>query len=245
MMAFVRSLAPARAVDAGRAVAVLPSRFASDRPLRFLDGPSPVVASGSSAGEAARIEVRSPGPQGDELESPARSLVERPSATERPSVDRTTSRRETTAKVRDDDAGSSSGSHPPHRSADEPPVLTLSRRGDVGARRGGDAAPMASSAPVIQSDAVAAQARDEEPTIASVARSRAAHAPLSQAVLASRAVQAADRRPVIHVTIERIDVRAPATSSPPPAVKPSAAKPSVSLNEYLRTRRPSRGGAGS
>ena len=38
MMDFLRSLAPSREIDPTRAVAVLPSRFASETPLRAIGG---------------------------------------------------------------------------------------------------------------------------------------------------------------------------------------------------------------
>ncbi|MEP7100349.1 MAG: hypothetical protein ABI781_07560 [Burkholderiales bacterium] len=61
--------------------------------------------------------------------------------------------------------------------------------------------------------------------------------PLSQRTIDARVTVAAPMPPVIHVTIDRIDVRAP-TASPrkaePP--KPQRAAPSVPLADYLRGR---------
>jgi hypothetical protein len=58
---------------------------------------------------------------------------------------------------------------------------------------------------------------------------------MSAPALAERHAAAAEPRPVVHVTIDRIDVRAPAAPARP-AAAPRArnAAPSVSLADYLR-----------
>jgi hypothetical protein len=62
-----------------------------------------------------------------------------------------------------------------------------------------------------------------------------APAPLSEAAIASRVTTAQDSRPVIHVTIDRIDVRAAEASKPAAAAaKPAQRRPTVSLADYLR-----------
>jgi hypothetical protein len=59
--------------------------------------------------------------------------------------------------------------------------------------------------------------------------------PLSPRTVAARAQAAEPPRPVIHVTIDRIDVRTPTAPARAPApAKPRAAAPSVSLADYLR-----------
>jgi hypothetical protein len=64
--------------------------------------------------------------------------------------------------------------------------------------------------------------------------------PLSDAVLASR-VSRPEAAPVVHVTIDRIDVRAPDVSKPAAAAKPPRRQPAISLADYLRgSRRGSR-----
>ncbi|WP_321796819.1 hypothetical protein [Caballeronia sp. J97] len=58
--------------------------------------------------------------------------------------------------------------------------------------------------------------------------------PLSAAALAQRMLPAAREATVVHVTIDRIDVRAPAaTPAPRPQAKPRAT-PAMSLADYLR-----------
>lgn len=58
-------------------------------------------------------------------------------------------------------------------------------------------------------------------------------APLSEAAIAVRAADARTAEPVIHVTIDRIDVRAPAPSRPAPAARRAPADPSMSLADFL------------
>ena len=82
---------------------------------------------------------------------------------------------------------------------------------------------------VVAQPALADRVEPVEPPATSVA------APLSDAALRARAGSTADRRPIIHVTIDRIDVRAPA--SPPvaqPAPRSRVTSPRVSLADYLR-----------
>jgi hypothetical protein len=59
-------------------------------------------------------------------------------------------------------------------------------------------------------------------------------APLSAAVVSSRTSTAHDDRPVIQVTIDRIEVRAPAADKPGPSARRQRPEPTVSLSEYLR-----------
>lgn len=61
--------------------------------------------------------------------------------------------------------------------------------------------------------------------------------PLSAAAVASRATVEPDTRPIVHVTIDRIDVRAPRDAAKPEsAPKRAKAQPEVSLADYLRVR---------
>ena len=71
------------------------------------------------------------------------------------------------------------------------------------------------------------------------------HGPLSQQALASRVVPQSDRPPIVHVTIDRVDVRAPAAPDrPAPRPRPRATT-SGSLTDYLQTRQRRRGGGPS
>lgn len=60
--------------------------------------------------------------------------------------------------------------------------------------------------------------------------------PLSDAALASR-VSRPEAAPVVHVTIDRIDVRAPDLSKPAAPSKPARRRPAISLADYLRNSR--------
>jgi hypothetical protein len=62
-------------------------------------------------------------------------------------------------------------------------------------------------------------------------------APLSDVSVASRIAQPRDERPVVHVTIDRIDVRAAAAAKSEPAARRARPQPAVSLTEYLRGER--------
>jgi hypothetical protein len=59
-------------------------------------------------------------------------------------------------------------------------------------------------------------------------------APLSAAVVAARPRASRDERPVIHVTIDRLDVRAPAGPKAPAERRKARPLPSQSLADYLR-----------
>lgn len=68
-----------------------------------------------------------------------------------------------------------------------------------------------------------------------VAVSSSASAPLSTRALAARPSPTVGQRPVVHVTIDRVEVYAPAAPAAPPPPSRSRTRPaSVSLNDYLR-----------
>jgi hypothetical protein len=63
-------------------------------------------------------------------------------------------------------------------------------------------------------------------------------APLSEAVVAGRAMAVREQAPVIHVTIDRLDVRAPAPARTEAARQRPRPQPAVSLSDYLREGAP-------
>lgn len=71
------------------------------------------------------------------------------------------------------------------------------------------------------------------PTSPTPARS----APISQAALASRVTAVRQPRPVVSITIDRIEVRAPRETLPQPALRRPKPEPSQSLADYLEARR--------
>ncbi|MFM0053352.1 hypothetical protein [Caballeronia grimmiae] len=83
-------------------------------------------------------------------------------------------------------------------------------------------------APVLDAEPPAPPAHARAPTAPAPQR------PLSAAALAQRVLPSACEATVVHVTIDRIDVRAPAAApAPRPQAKPRA-KPAMSLADYLR-----------
>jgi hypothetical protein len=65
-------------------------------------------------------------------------------------------------------------------------------------------------------------------------------APLSDAIVAGRAMSAREEGPVIHITIDRLDVRPPASPETAAERRRPRSQPTVSLSDYLREG--SRGG---
>ncbi len=63
-------------------------------------------------------------------------------------------------------------------------------------------------------------------------------APLSDAVVAGRVMAAREGSPVIHVTIDRNEVRAPAPQKPAAEQRRPRMQPTVSLSDYLRDGAP-------
>ena len=65
------------------------------------------------------------------------------------------------------------------------------------------------------------------------ARVQGASTPLTEAAVAGRSQTTPAKAPVVHVTIDRIDVRAPAAARPGAAERRPRPQPSVSLSDYL------------
>lgn len=222
MMDFLRRLAPARATDATRAVAVLPSRFASESPLRAtiaqpgsvprldedetplsFDPAEPSAESNSLA--AQRHPVTGYQPSHVAARPPASGFTHRdsgtvtssPAAAELPDIDDADSR-----------ALPMLQGVVPNRT--RPADLELQ---DL-------AAPLAAS-PGLQSVTA-------PPTPARVT------SPLSQAALAQRTLQSQDDSQVVHVSIGRIDVVASTAPVPVARRNPTPREASVTLADYLR-----------
>ncbi|MBI3529346.1 MAG: hypothetical protein HY067_15430 [Betaproteobacteria bacterium] len=232
MMDFLRRLAPPREGDRARAVAVLPSRFAGDAPLRSASTPSDVLVTFDDA----------PAPSSAQTPSPEMYTA----APER-FIARTAQRAPVGPEAVD---GAQPVASAPLDTPHVPPRESTSLMRPTLRAANADAA-----VPTWRHDAVAhdehaamhakaiaaapAQARpDSEPPVV------APHivSPLSHGAVAARAHPAAVPRPVIHVTIDRIDVRAPAVPSHAAPAKRASAAPSVSLADYLRGSGPMRRG---
>jgi len=231
MMDFLRGLAPRRDGDTSWAVPVVPSRFSESRPL-LLAAPSPVHSPGMDADvvqplpPAMRARTAPPGSrpahESAVTEAPAPTApialqAARPERAHdldvRPIVLRQPPARVITAPLVEHASAA-----PISRRETEPPSAARAATPLVLARV---TARLAATPAVERTDAAA--------TVS---------APLSAAALAERPAQQATAPPVIHVTIDRIEVRAPAASRPAAAPARSRAHaPSVSLTDYLRRSR--------
>lgn len=218
MMDFLRRLATARATDAARAVAVLPSRFAGENPLRATigqarlahrldDGETSLSLDAIPAGHAAQrdpvagVQPAQAAPRTLASHGNGEATSSTHAATEAPAIDAADSRVF------------------PHRHGANP-----ERAEPANLEPRGRAAPLAAGRG-FQVAAAPAQPRVAPP--------------LSEALLAQRTLQSRDESPVVHVTIGRIDVVA--NTAPAPAVRrsPAPRRSTVTLAEYLR------GGSGS
>lgn len=126
-------------------------------------------------------------------------------------------------------------SHPVRQDREAPPpppniVSVVERRSapEKSSAVIGEAAVPPPQAPTGQHPPVPPQA--EIPALPQSTVTRAA--PLSPAVVAGRAMAVHEQAPVIHVTIDRLDVRAPVRAEP--ARQRPRPQPTVSLSDYLR-----------
>lgn len=218
-MDFLRRLAPLRDTDATRAVAVLPSRFASEGPTR--------------AAGAAPVSQRS---LGEGAFAPAQEAI----TSHPPAVAR--------AEQRLQGAAEPARAEPLHPHGVQPKLserwLPAARAIPVAAARASDDRKPVSPHRVLATDAqslAAAPVAAPEVHASPVPPLRdRVNPPLSQAVVAQRASSSRDESPVVHVTIGRIDVVA-GTPTPPARRSPKAPRaPTVALADYLRAGNGSR-----
>jgi len=239
MMEFLRALSPHAERNGARASAILPSHFAVTRPLRHV--PVPVIA-----GEQLDAESQSAA-----ADAPARPAMASTGRIEPNPVDG--GEGIATRHQRDDANQRAAASPTPfahvalqverpaapddQRELDVPRLrespLSSPRLPDARGRHvDRDAPPRQSrtAAPAFQTQ----RARTDPPRVTVAQAPSAVPAPLSPAAVATCAARQMNHRPIIHVTIDRIDVRAAAS---PPASLPArrrAAAPRTSLSEYLR-----------
>jgi hypothetical protein len=252
MMDFLRRLAPSREPAAGRAVAVLPSRYASDHPLRA--APS---ASMTTEDEGAQ-DFRSPSPHAvapPAVDSAAAHQTVSTEAALPPPAARTDA-----GRVPLDRSDSRGISRPPRRGPADGTAFDVAVRRHVedaqpddrarepAAPRRVEPAPReAAFAAEVLPVSPAPRRRRTPPTSAVLPVSMAsAAAGIPHPAFPARVRLPADPPTVIHVTIDRIDVRAPATpQSSAASARSRTSAPSVSLGDYLRARRPGRAGGAS
>jgi hypothetical protein len=234
-MDFLRSLAPHRASDAMVATAALPSRFETDLPLRRARVTSPAMRpeevdpSGIAAGlrSATFAPAGEPTPAGlararvGQSDAAITSSNHAPIVTERAlSPDATVTR----------DAHDQTFAWPRTATVRSHPIA----RGSVPPRVVAGAYSPSGATPAVVPPRIVLAALAAAPTRVT---------PLSASLVAARATPDANRRPVVHVTIDRIEVRAPAaTEAPKPAGRRRATSSSVTLSDYLGRDSSQRGG---
>jgi hypothetical protein len=233
MMDFLRGLAPQHAHAKTRAVAALGSRFESNQPMRRVppSAESDVQRDDLNPEVPSHVDALSRHDTIRHIESEARPQVRissHPSPSREP-VGRDVPIEGPLPSFRIDVRRGIEGAfiHERPDRADDESLLPIARGMRSQAVSHAEAVRVAS--PIVPS----ADARDDR-------------APLSQSAVAARMTPQSDRPAVVHVTIDRIDVRAPAStddrSKPARSRAPSS---SPSLAEYLRARSSSRRGGSS
>ena len=237
-MDFLRALSPHAGRTTARASAILPSRFAGTGPLHYapvtpVDAePFEAESQPNAADAPARPAMTSTGrlesnPVGDGDRIATRR--HRDDANQRTAADPTPLSDVALRVERPAPYDGRRETHVPHLR--ESPLSSLRPPETRGPHVERDATPGQSrtAAPEFQDH----RARIDLPRVTVQGRN-AAPAPLSPAAVATRGAQRENHRPVIHVTIDRIDVRAAASSPAALPVKRRAAAPRTSLSEYLR-----------
>jgi hypothetical protein len=226
MMDFLRALAPQHAHARTRAVAALGSRFESDQPMRRVP---PAVTAES---------------QRDDLDAEPLLRAD--------ALPRIESVQHAGSETRAYDLFSARQLSPPEPGERDLSVtfpLSLPRRLNEPVIRertvSGDAEPLSPIARPIRSQ-IATRASVVTP-VAPIEEGRVDRTPLSQQAVAARMTPQSERPAVIHVTIDRIDVRAPASTDhrSKPHARSRTSPSSPSLADYLRARHSGRRGGSS
>ena len=245
MMDYLRALAPHHAHARHRAVVALRSRYDIDQPIR--------VVPRAAAPEAGHDE-REAASSRERVNQPARALeIDGVSPSVAADDEPRPRARHTSVAAAALRAGSASvASHPELETAvrtvpvdDEalPPAPAMNSRGphalpSVGSRSSQVAPQPVPPAVPIPRERIAVASRLEQ-------RLGRDNAPLSQLALASRVVPQSDRPAIVHVTIDRVDVRAPAAPDRPAPRTRSRTATAGSLTDYLRARPAGRRGGTS
>ena len=231
MMDFLHRLAPAHQSDATRAVAVLPSRFASESPLRASiaqDRPAE-KAGDDEAAFAFALEAISAPAANSALAAPPRTVAaDRPLQTAMQPPDSGPTQRDFVKAA----ALTAALAEAPQIDATQPPAFET--------QHGAKSEPARSTSPKLQrSVAALARSQDRENATSPTVQARVT-LPLSESILAQRAHQSRDDKQVVHVTIGRIDVVAHPTPAPAVRHTPTPRQATVTLADYLRGDKGSR-----
>jgi hypothetical protein len=242
MMDFLRGLAPAHADARHRAVVAPRSRYETDQPIRPLPRTAaPEVEHDERAASMPERANRSIRPlEIDDVSSP---LVTH----DRPKRRLT---REAVDLALRPPAAAIVTAHPELEAAVRttlvegqalPPASATSPQGSLVLPAVGRRPSHAVSEPAR----TAVPTRRERAALASRPERSVDNGPLSQQALASRVLQQSDRPPIVHVTIDRVDVRAPAAPERPAPRTRSRTATAGSLTDYLRARPAGRQGGTS
>jgi len=241
MMDFARRLAPPRGADPTLALPVLPALFAGEAPLRSAPLASPVDGPVWQGAPVAPPQVRPAAPAPAGTAAPA--LVEVPHASAPPRAGTAPAAivQVVSAEAAPQRLAAAQPAWQP-QPVPAPQASDLPARVDPERAAAREAKPLAASDPAPQPMLsqrapqplrVPAQ-RTALPSVLPAAHETPVVRPLSATALAGRALAPTAPPPVVHVTIDRIDVRAPAAPARPSAAPRRARAPSVSLGDYLR-----------
>ena len=236
MMDFLRRLAPPRETDATRALAVLPSRFASENPLRATMAQASPAQHPDDDEASLSPDAASPPAANNTLaaQRPPVTSVPPSQAAPRPLAGEATRRDNEKATSPLHVPANGKATSPAHAPAEKPGIHVADPR--IIQNRHGENPERARPASPDRQDLATALAAS--PGLQNVtgppAQARAA-LPLSQAILAQRTLQSRDDSQVVHVTIGRIDVVANTVPAPVARHSPTPRQATtVTLADYLR-----------
>jgi hypothetical protein len=237
MMNFLRALAPSHATAKTRAVAVVPSRFEDSDPLVHLPAANvaatPVPDPAEDLRDVTRVGV-----------SAREDNTGRPTPADRDVV---------IAAIRGPVATSPAPDQTHARSTSQP----LDVRAAAGTLEGAERADHARPVPYANErlpfprgaqpvgTPLPAPAAASSRHVVDVAEPRHDRGPLSSSAVAARVASRGETPPVIHVTIDRIDVRAPSAPERAESRPRPRSNATGSLSDYLRSRQTARPGGSS
>ena len=216
MMDFLRRLAPPRETDSTRAVAVRQSRFTSENPMPTMFGLSRWVQ--RSGDDEASLSVTD-------------ASAEQPRPITDVQQSHTAGRPRDSGPMQHPVANGTASIQVPDQAHNHAVTDPSSARGQRGQYWQRATLPRLAS----PSDTAALAASPGPQKFATLAAQPGTASPLSQALLAQRALASNDDGQVVHVTIGRIDVVANTAPAPTPRRTAVPRQPTVTLADYLRT----------